>query len=486
MFRNYENRTFFKVKFVIKSIKMYASITSEILQSLTDICGIEYVFTDAEQLQNYSHDETEDLKFLPAVVVKPTTVNQIAEIMRIANAEQIPVTPRGAGTGLSGGALPVHGGILLSMEKFNMILEIDERNLQATVEPGVINQVFRDAVEAKGLFYPPDPASRGSCFLGGNLAENAGGPRAVKYGTTKDYILNCEVVLPNGEIIWTGANVLKNSTGYNLTQLMIGSEGTLGIVTKIVFRLIPLPTQNLLMLVPFYSPEKACEAVSAVFRAGFIPSAMEFMERDAIDYVMQFVDVKIPVKDEHKAHLLIEVDGKDVDVLFNECEQITELMYQFECDEVLFADTAAQKNELWKMRRAAGEAVKSHSVYKEEDTVVPRAELPKLLSGVKAIGKKYGFRSVCYGHAGDGNLHVNILKDEMSDDDWHNKVPHGIREIFKLCVELKGTISGEHGIGYVQKGYMDIAFNSTQIEIQKGIKRLFDPNNILNPGKMFV
>ncbi len=477
---------FFKFKFVIKSNKMYASITSEILQSLNEICGAEYVFTDAEQLQNYSHDETEDLKFLPAVVVKPTSVNQIAEIMRIANAEQIPVTPRGAGTGLSGGALPVHGGILLSMEKFNKILEIDERNLQATVEPGVINQVFRDAVEAKGLFYPPDPASRGSCFLGGNLAENAGGPRAVKYGTTKDYILNCEVVLPNGEVIWTGANVLKNSTGYNLTQLMIGSEGTLGIVTKIVFRLIPLPTQNLLMLVPFYSPEKACEAVSAVFRAGFIPSAMEFMERDAIDYVMQFVDVKIPVKDEHKAHLLIEVDGNDVDVLFKECEQITELMYQFECDEVLFADTAAQKNELWKMRRAAGEAVKSHSVYKEEDTVVPRAELPKLLAGVKSIGKKYGFRSVCYGHAGDGNLHVNILKDEMSDDDWHNKVPHGIREIFKLCVELKGTISGEHGIGYVQKGYMDIAFNSTQIQIQKGIKRLFDPNNILNPGKMFV
>ena len=465
---------------------MYASITSEILQSLTEICGTENVFTDAEQLHNYSHDETEDLKFLPAVVVKPTTVDQIAKIMRIANAEQIPVTPRGAGTGLSGGALPVHGGILLSMEKFNKILELDERNLQATVEPGVINQVFRDAVEAKGLFYPPDPASRGSCFLGGNLAENAGGPRAVKYGTTKDYILNCEVVLPNGEIIWTGANVLKNSTGYNLTQLMIGSEGTLGVVTKIVFRLIPLPRQNLLMLVPFFSTEKACEAVSSVFRAGFTPSAMEFMERDATDYVIPFVDVKIPVTDEHKAHLQLEVDGVDVEVLFKECEQITELMYQFECDEVLFADTTAQKNELWKMRRAAGEAVKSHSVYKEEDTVVPRAELPKLLAGVKAIGKKYGFRSVCYGHAGDGNLHVNILKDEMSDEAWHNKVPLGIREIFKLCVELKGTISGEHGIGYVQKGYMDIAFNSAQIELQKGIKQLFDPNNILNPGKMFV
>ncbi|HQF27766.1 MAG TPA: FAD-binding protein, partial [Bacteroidia bacterium] len=270
---------------------MYSNITLDTVAALKQICGDDQVFTDLDQLAHYGHDETEDLQFNPAVVVRPADANQVASIMRLANAEHIPVTPRGAGTGLSGGALPVHGGILLSTERFNKIIEIDERNLQATVEPGVINQVFRDAVEAKGLFYPPDPASRGSCFLGGNLAENAGGPRAVKYGTTKDYILNCEVVLPNGEIIWTGANVLKNSTGYNLTQLLIGSEGTLGIVTKIVFRLIPLPTKNLIMLVPFYSPEKACEAVSAVFRAGFTPSAMEFMERDAIDYVMQFVDV---------------------------------------------------------------------------------------------------------------------------------------------------------------------------------------------------
>lgn len=465
---------------------MYSNITPDIITSLQAICGNDFVFTNIEELEHYSHDETEDLRFKPAVVVKPDSVSQISEIMKIANAEQIPVTPRGAGTGLSGGALPVFGGILLSTERLNRILELDERNLQATVEPGVINQVFRDTVEAKGLFYPPDPASRGSCFLGGNLAENAGGPKAVKYGTTKDYILNCEVVLPNGEVIWTGANVLKNSTGYNLTQLMIGSEGTLGIVTKIVFRLIPLPTQNLLILVPFFSPEKACEAVSAVFRAGYTPSAMEFMERDAIDFVLQFVDVKIPVKPEHKAHLLVEVDGNDLDVLFKELEQITELMYKFECDEVMFADTATQKAELWRMRRSAGEAVKSHSVYKEEDTVVPRAELPKLLKGVKEIGAKYGFRSVCYGHAGDGNLHVNIIKDEMSDDDWKNVVPLGIREIFQLCVKLGGTISGEHGIGYVQKGYMDIAFNTIQIDLQKGIKRLFDPNHILNPGKMFM
>lgn len=464
----------------------FNKINQQIISELKTIVGEKFVLTDNENLFNYSQDETEDLSFLPEVVVKPRHALEISKIMLLANKYVIPVTPRGAGTGLSGGALPVYGGIVLSTERLNTIIEIDERNLQATVEPGVINQVFKDAVEEKGLFYPPDPASRGSCFLGGNLAECAGGPKAVKYGVTKDYVLNCEVVLPTGEIMWTGANVLKNSTGYNLTQLMVGSEGTLGVITKIVFKLVPLPKENLLMLVPFFSAAKACEAVSAVFREGITPSAMEFMERDAIDYVLKYVDLKMTIKDEIKAHLIIEVDGNDKDVLFKECEKISEIMYRFECDEILFADTAQQKAELWKMRRAAGEAVKSHSVYKEEDTVVPRAELPKLLDGVKEIGTKYGFRSVCYGHAGDGNLHVNIIKEEMTDDDWNNKVPLGIREIFELCVRLGGTISGEHGIGWVQKNYMNIPFNETQLELQKGIKKLFDPNMILNPGKMFA
>ena len=463
----------------------FGKINESILKEFQSIVGAEHVLTEKEVLAENAKDYTEDLRFYPDVVIRPTNAEQISSILRICNRERIPVTPRGAGTGLSGGALPVHGGVVIAMNRFNKIIQIDERNQQATVEPGVINQVFQEAVNEKGLFYPPDPASKGSCFLGGNLAESAGGPKAVKYGVTKDYVLNCEVVLPTGEIIWTGANVLKNSTGYNLTQLIVGSEGTLGIITKIVFRLIPLPTENLLMLVPFFSSEKACEAVSAIFRAGIIPSALEFMERDCIEYVMKYVDVKIPLKDDIKAHLLIEVDGNDRDVLFKECEKISELLYQYECDEVLFADTPQQKADLWKARRSAGEAVKSHSIYKEEDTVVPRAELPELLKGVKAIGAKYGFRSVCYGHAGDGNLHVNIIKEEISDEDWNTKVPLGIREIFELCVRLGGTISGEHGIGYVQKNYMDIAFNSTQLQLMKGIKMLFDPNGILNPGKIF-
>jgi glycolate oxidase len=463
----------------------FQKIFPDFIAELEKICGNEFVSTNAEILKDHSHDYTEDLSYLPEVVVSPENEIQISEILKLCNRHLIPVTPRGAGTGLSGGALPVFGGVVISTHRLNRIIEIDERNLQATVEPGVINQVFKDAVAEKGLFYPPDPASRGSCFLGGNLAECAGGPKAVKYGVTRDYVLNTQVVLPTGEIIWTGANVLKNSTGYNLTQLIIGSEGTLGIITKIVFKLLPLPRYDMLLLVPFTSAEKACEAVSAVFRAGITPSAMEFMERDAIDFVRQYVEVNLNIPDDIKAHLIIEVDGNDPDVLFKECEKITEVMDQYGASEILFADSEKQKAELWKMRRAAGEAVKTHSIYKEEDTVVPRAELPRLLKGVKEIGNKYGFRSVCYGHAGDGNLHVNIIKESMSDDDWNNKVPMGIREIFSLCKELGGTISGEHGIGWVQKDFLDIVFNPTQINLQKGIKKLFDPNNILNPGKIF-
>lgn len=472
----------------------FNTLTPAIIESLKQIVGAEYVFTDRETLLRYGHDETEDLNFPPQVVIKPRTAEEISAVLKICNVEKIPLTPRGAGTGLSGGALPVCGGVLLSMERFNSIIKIDERNLQATVEPGVINQVFRDAVASKDLFYPPDPASRGSCFLGGNIAENSGGPKAVKYGVTKDYVLNLEVALPTGEIIWTGANVLKNSTGYNLTQLMIGSEGTLGIITKIVFRLIPLPKHDLLMLVPFYSAIEACEAVSAIFRAGITPSALEFVEKDAIDWALKYMDtsavseqlLQISRKKEIEAHLLIEVDGNDRTILMNDCERITAVLEHFKTDDTLFADTSEQKNSLWKMRRSLGEAVKSHSTYKEEDTVVPRAELPKLLAGVKEIGKRYGFQSVCYGHAGDGNLHVNIIKAGMSDEEWKNEIHLAIREIFELCVSMRGTISGEHGIGWVQKEYMDIAFSEKTRAIQKQIKLVFDPNGILNPGKIWI
>lgn len=462
------------------------SLSPEILSKLTQIVGSDYIFTDQETRNHYGHDETEDYIFPPSVVVKPGTTKEVSEILKIANEYKIPTTPIGARTGLSGGALSIYEGIGLSMERFNKILEIDERNLQVITESAVITQVLREAVAEKGLFYPVDPSSQGSCWIGGNVAENSGGARAVKYGVTKDYVLNLEVVLPDGEIIWTGANTLKNSTGYNLTQLMVGSEGTLGVITKIVLKLLPQNSNNVLMLVPFYKSSQACEAVSAIFRAGIIPSAMEFMERDAIDWTLKYnPNINVSIDNKIQAHLLIEVDGNYPEILFAEAEKIMNVVEQFEIDEVLFADTEDQKNALWKMRRSVAEAVKSNSVYKEEDTVVPRYELPKLLSGIKEIGAKYGFKSVCYGHAGDGNLHVNIIKGEMTDDNWITQVPRGIREIFELTVALKGTISGEHGIGFVQKNYMDIAFSKVHLELMERIKSIFDPNNILNPGKIF-
>jgi len=461
-------------------------ITPEILQQLNQIVGESFVFTDVETRNHYGHDETEDYVFPPNVVLKPASAKEISAIMKVANEYKIPVVPIAARTGLSGGALSIHQGIGLSMERLNKILEIDEQNLQVTTEPAVITQVLRESVAEKGLFYPPDPSSQGSCWIGGNVAENAGGARAVKYGVTKDYVLNLEVVLPNGEIIWTGANTLKNSTGYNLTQLMVGSEGTLGIITKIVLKLLPKNSHNVLMLVPFFKAGQACEAVSAIFRAGVVPSALEFMERDAIDWTIKFVEgISVDIKPEHQAHLLIEVDGNYPEVLMQEAEKIMGVVEQFDIDEILFADTEDQKNALWKMRRSVAEAVKSNSVYKEEDTVVPRYELPKLLEGIKTIGNKYGFKSVCYGHAGDGNLHVNIIKADMTDENWRTEVPKGIREIFELTVSLKGTLSGEHGIGFVQKNYMDIAFTKAHLELMERIKYVFDPNGILNPGKIF-
>lgn len=458
----------------------------EIVLALENIVGSAYIFTDEATRKNYGHDETEDLSFPPQIVVKPANTLEVSEILKISNRYKIPTVPIGGRTGLSGGALAIYGGIGISMERFNKILEIDEQNLQVITEPGVITQVLREAVAEKGLFYPVDPSSMGSCWIGGNIAENAGGARALKYGVTKDYVLNLEVVLPTGDIIWTGANTLKNATGYNLTQLMIGSEGTLGIVTKAVLKLLPQNKHNVLLLVPFVKADEACEAVSAIFRAGITPSALEFMERDAIDWTLKFVDgLNVNVKDNIQAHLLIEVDGNYPEILMQEAEQILKVVEQFEIDEVLFADTEEQKNALWKLRRSVAEAVKANSIYKEEDTVVPRYELPKLLKGIKEIGTKYGFQSVCYGHAGDGNLHVNIIKGEMSDDNWETQVPLGIREIFELTVSLKGTLSGEHGIGLVQKNYMDIAFSKVHLELMERIKAIFDPNNVLNPGKIF-
>jgi len=462
---------------------MYKSIDQNDIKFFSEIVGSDYCIKD--NLLDYSHDETEDIRSMPAIVLKPANTAEIAQILKYCNEKLIVITARGAGSGLAGGAIPLKDSVVVSMERFDKIISIDERNLQATVEPGVITEYLQNAVKDLGLFYPPDPASRAFCFIGGNVSTNSGGPRAVKYGVVKDYVLNLEVVIANGEIINTGANTLKNSTGYNLTQLFVGSEGTLGIITKIQLRLIPHPKHNLLMLASFKSSEAACEAVSAIFRAGITPSALEFMERSAIDKTIAYLGAyQIKINDETAAQLLIEVDGNYLETLQTDCEKIDDVLEKFNCTELLYADTESQKNELWKLRRNVGHAVKKTSVYKEEDTVVPRAELPQLLTSIKAIGLKYGFESVCYGHAGDGNLHVNILKGNMSDYEWNTELTKGIREIFTVVKSLGGTISGEHGIGLVQKSYLDIVFSKTELNLIRSIKKVFDPNAILNPGKI--
>lgn len=449
------------------------------------ILPAERIHTAAEQLERCASDETEDFRFPPEVVLQPQTSAEVSMILAYCNEQEIPVTPRGAGTGLSGGALPLYGGVCLDMCKMNGILHIDTENFQVTTQPGVITEVLQQAVIAEGLFYPVDPASRGSCFIGGNIAENSGGPRAVKYGTVKDYVLNLEIVLPDGTVMWTGANTLKNATGYNLTQLIVGSEGTLAVVTAIVLKLIPYPAGNLLMLAPFRHAEDAAKAVNRIMMAGYNPSALEFMERDALTCAIDYLGgSSVAVPDDIRAHLLIEVDGNDNELLFRQMEGIAALMEQFDTGELLFAESSQQKQELWRLRRIVGEAVKNGSIYKEEDTVVPRALLPALLRKVKETGNKYGFRSVCYGHAGDGNLHVNIVKDTLSDTFWEQELPKAIREIFSYVKSVNGTLSGEHGIGYVQRPYMDIVFHETQMTLMRNIKSVFDPKGILNPGKV--
>lgn len=468
------------------SVDSYAKVNMEIVRQLKDIAGEQYVFVDEESLSKYAHDETENLHFPPEIVVKPRTTEEISRIMKLCNEAIIPVTPRGAGTGLAGAALADKGGVLLSTERLNSILKIDERNHQVTTEPGVITEVLMDEVKKVGLFYPPDPSSRGSCFIGGNIAANSGGPKAVKYGVVRDYVLNLEVVLPSGEIIWTGANVLKNSTGYNLTHLIVGSEGTLGIVTKIVLRLIPLPKYDLLMLVPFRNLEQAGEAVSEIFRAGFVPSGLELIEIDALQIVSKMVDSSaVPLTEDTEAHLIIEVDGNDMDVLMKEMEAISELLTKYDIGELYFADDAQQKAELWKLRRRVAEAVKLVGYTIEEDTVVPRAELPALIRGVKELGKRYNFNVVCYGHAGDGNLHIRIHKEGTPNSYGDAEMNKCLRAMFELVYKLGGTISGEHGVGLIQKGYMNIVMKETNLRLMREIKRAFDPNNILNPGKIF-
>jgi glycolate oxidase len=462
----------------------FNKVTPEIIASLKAIVGDNNLIYDKFDLEPYSHDETEDFSFYPEIAVKPSNTAEISEVMKICYANNIPVTTRGGGTGLSGGALAVYGGVVLSTERLNKIIEIDRENFMATVEPGVITYHLHQAVEELGLFYPVDPASKESCTIGGNVAECSGGPRAVKYGVTRDYVYGMTCVLPDGRIFKTGGKLLKNVTGYNLSQLIVGSEGTLAIVTEVILKLIPLPQFKRTMLAPFDSLAKAAKALTAIFNAKITPRAAEFIEQKAIRAAEDKQGKSFP-HSAAAALLLFEIDGNRADLLDEQAEKIGEICLEHDAADVFVADNPEKQNELWQMRRNIGEAVKSIAIYKEEDTVVPRSKLPELVEKITSISHKYGILTISYGHAGDGNIHVNIIKKDISDDDWENKLPHVIQELFREVVILGGAISGEHGIGWVQKNYLPISLSDVEIDLMREIKNVFDPKGILNPGKIF-
>ena len=461
----------------------FNKVSKEIVKSLNEIVGPDQVLLDKFELEPYSHDETEDLSFYPEVAVKPASTSEISEILKLCYDNNIPVTTRGGGTGLSGGALPVFGGVVLSTERLNRIIEIDKENFMVTVEPGVITHALHQALEAQGLFYPVDPASKESCTIGGNVAECSGGPRAVKYGVTRDYVYGLTCVLPDGKVFKTGGKLLKNVTGYNLAQLIVGSEGTLCVVTEIILKVRPLPKYKRTLLAPFDSLEKAAQALTKIFMSGIIPAAAEFIEQAAIKAAEEKLQRPFPHSDS-TALLLFEIDGDREDILDEQAERIGEICVEHDAVDVFVADNPERQAEMWQMRRNIGEAVKSIAIYKEEDTVVPRAKVPELVKKITEISKKYGILTISYGHAGDGNIHVNIIKKNISDDDWNNKLPHVIGELFREVVALGGSISGEHGIGWVQKNYLPLAISPVEIELMRQIKKVFDPKGILNPGKL--
>jgi glycolate oxidase len=424
---------------------------------------------------------------MPDAVVKPETAAQVAAIMRLANRERIPVTPRGGGTGLSGGAVPVHGGVVLSVERMNRILEVDRENMAVTVEPGVVTHEINEAVHKDGLFYAGYPMSLESCFVGGNVAENAGGGRAIKYGVTGRYVLGLEVVLPTGEIVQLGGKRVKDVTGYDLLHLMVGSEGTLGIFTRIILRLLPTPAARAVLLVPFPDVPTAIAAVPRVMTlAHLLPASVEFMDRLSVETAYRFLGEGLPHPN-IGAMLLIEVDGNSPEQVESEYEAVAELCLDLGALDVYVGNTADTERKMWRPRQNLAEAFKAISpVQSLEDIVVPLAQIPALMPELERLSQAYGVLIPCYGHAGDGNLHATPIKrPETSLEEWHERLPDLLAELYGVVARLGGTISGEHGVGSKRAAYLPLVMDPLLIELQRRIKAVFDPLNILNPGKIF-
>ncbi|MEW5919880.1 MAG: FAD-binding oxidoreductase [Bacillota bacterium] len=468
----------------------YQKVTPELAARLAEITGPRYViYADSEKMFPYSHDETFEGGYtsMPEVVVKPRTAAEISRIMQLAVQERIPVTPRGAGSGLSGGAVPLFGGILLSLERMDSILEIDRENLMVVVEPGVITNELNRTLAGEGLFYAGYPLSLESCFIGGNVAENAGGARAVKYGVTGRYVHGLEVVLPGGEILELGGKRLKDVTGYDLLHLLVGSEGTLGIFTRITLRVLPLPPASAVLLAPFPDVESAVKAAPRMMiETGIIPSAIELLDRRSMELCCRFRGEKVPNMETAGSYLLIEVDGA-----LEEVERSYNLLADKCLDggalDVYVANTPTTREKFWKLRAVIGEALKAYcGENAAEDIVVPPANIPALLAECENLSSRYGLDSVCFGHLGDGNLHIHLLKKEenMPPEKWREAVHAVLSKLYTRARLLGGTLSGEHGIGHKRKKYLPYVMGEAELALMQGIKTVFDPTGILNPGKI--
>lgn len=467
----------------------YNPVTAEVVRELCEIVGTRFVLTDPEKLEAYSHDEVADERYAhrPEVAVRPRTAEDVARIVRLANRRRIPVTPRGAGSGLSGGAVPARGGIVVATDRMDSILEVDTENMMVVCEPGVVTSDINEAVAEHDLFYAGYPMSVETCYVGGNIAENAGGGRAIKYGVTERYVLGLQVVTPTGEIVELGGKRVKDVTGYNLLKLMVGSEGTLGIITRAVLKLLPRPRARVDLLALFPDPATAISLVPKVMtQGGVIPTAVEFMDRLSVRASCEYLNEQLPYE-QAGAMLLIEVDGRDAEVVERDYETIGELCLENGGQEVYVADNHTTRERLWSVRRNIAEAFKVVSPHQSlEDIVVPTAAIPEVMPRLERISAEWGVQIPCYGHAGDGNLHATVVKNpEHSMAEWREQLPRILTRLYRAVRELGGTISGEHGIGSKRKRYMPLVAGEAELEMMRAVKRALDPKGILNPGKIF-
>ena len=462
----------------------YKKPDSSDMEYLISVTDRERVFIGDDISDDFSRDELGGISRKPDVLVEAASTEEISRIMKYANENRIPVVARGSGTGLVGGSVPVHGGIMLLLTRMNRILELDDENLTLTVEPGVLLMEISKYVEERGLFYPPDPGEK-SATIGGNISTNAGGMRAVKYGVTRDYIRGLEVVLPNGAVITAGGKVVKNSSGYSIKDFICGSEGTLGIVTKAILRLLPLPKKTISLLVPFSDLGTSIDTVTRLVKTGATPTAIEFMQREVILAAEEFLGRKFP-DSTSDAYLLLTYDGNSLDEIERDYETAADICLEEGAADVFIVDTEERKEAVWSARGAFLEAVKASTTEMDEcDVVVPRNRVAEFIRYADSLQNQFGIRIRSFGHAGDGNLHIYVLKDDLSDEEWQAKLSLIFKAMYGKSMELSGLVSGEHGIGYAKKQYLKDQYGPEFMDLMKNIKLAFDPGNILNPGKIY-